>query len=82
MVWHFRAITTDLTRYWPLLPVWQPGIWGPQVGRGSVSVADWWLRKEWLEVEEEETEAAAAPAITRESAKMRTTSFMMSNLSL
>ena len=55
---------------------------GPQVGTGSVSVADWWLRKEWLEVEEEETEAAAAPAITRESAKMRTTSFMMSNLSL
>jgi hypothetical protein len=30
-------------------------------------------------VEEEEREAAAAPAMTRDSAKMRTASFMVSN---
>jgi hypothetical protein len=53
---------------------------GPQVGRGRVSVGDWWLRK-WVldEVVEEETEAAAAPAITMDRAKMRKASFMMSN---
>jgi hypothetical protein len=49
---------------------------GPQVGTGKVSVADWWLRIAW--VEEEESEAAAAPAITTDNAKMRTASFMMS----
>jgi hypothetical protein len=50
---------------------------GPHVGTGNVSVADWWLRIAW--VEEEESEAAAAPAITTDNAKMRTASFMMSN---
>jgi len=44
---------------------------------GRVAVADWWLRTTLIG--EEETEAAAAPAITTERAKMRTTSFMMSN---
>jgi hypothetical protein len=56
---------------------------GPQVGTGRVSVADWWLRNECVEdVEDDETEAAATPAITRDRAKIRTTSFMIGNLSL
>ena len=38
------------------------GMPGPHVGIGRVSVADWWLRTTWIG--EEETEAAAAPAIT------------------
>jgi hypothetical protein len=48
---------------------------GPQVGVGRVSVADWWLEME--RTEEEETEAAAAPAMTTVRAKIRTASFMM-----
>jgi hypothetical protein len=51
---------------------------GPQVGTGSPAVADWWLAMA-VEVEEERP-AAAAPAMTRERAKMRTTSFMISFL--
>jgi hypothetical protein len=63
--------------YWPLLPPeGQPGMWGPHVGTGKVSVADWWFPIAC--VEEEEIEAAAAPAITTDNAKMRTASFMMS----
>jgi hypothetical protein len=41
---------------------------------GSPAVADWWLARPL--VVEEETEAAAAPARTRERAKMRMASFM------
>jgi hypothetical protein len=44
---------------------------------GKLSVADWWLPME--RVVEEETEAAAAPAMTTDRAKMRTASFMRSN---
>jgi hypothetical protein len=55
----------------------QVGMPGPQVGIGMLSVADWWLRTTCIG--EEEKEAAAAPAITTDRAKMRTTSFMMSN---
>jgi len=50
---------------------------GPHAGTGRVSVADWWLRT--TRVVEEESEAAAAPAMTIERAKILTASFMMSN---
>ena len=53
---------------------------GPQPGTGSSEVADWWLAIKWV-VEEEETEAAATPAKTIESAKMRIASFIFGNLS-
>jgi hypothetical protein len=47
---------------------------GPHAGIGMLSVAAWWLRTAW--VEEDDTEAAAAPATTTERAKMRTMVFM------
>ena len=58
----------------------QPGMPGPQPGTGSSEVADWWLAITWV-VEEEETEAAAMPAKTIESATIRIASFIFGNLS-
>jgi hypothetical protein len=53
---------------------------GPHIGIGNVAVADWWLVT-WLRLCEgvEETEAAAAPAMTTATAKARTASFIISN---
>jgi len=47
---------------------------GPQVGTGSPAVAAWWLGMEFFT--DEETEAAAAPATTTESARTRKASFI------
>jgi len=62
-------------------PGWHPGTPGPQPGVGSSEVADWWLAIMWVVEDEEETEAAATPAKTIESAKMRMASFIFGNLS-
>lgn len=53
-------------------------MFGPQPGTGRVDVADWWLGSAC--VVEDENEAAAAPATTTDSAKMRMASFISSNL--
>ena len=56
------------------------GIPGPQIGIGSPAVADWWLAAIVRVLEEdEEKEAAAAPARTRQNAKMRKVSFIVGN---
>jgi hypothetical protein len=48
---------------------------GPQPGVGSSEVAAWWLAI--TGVEEEDTDAAATPANTIESARMRIASFIL-----
>jgi hypothetical protein len=53
---------------------------GPQVGTGSPEVADWWL--ESICFEDEETEAAAAPATTTDRTKTRNASFIFGYPSL
>jgi hypothetical protein len=50
---------------------------GPQPGVGNAEVADWWLAMTL--VVEEENVAAAAPAKTMVSARMRTASLIISN---
>jgi hypothetical protein len=50
---------------------------GAQSGIGILAVADWELGKAGLE--EDETEAAAAPAKTTDNAKMRIASFIIGN---
>jgi hypothetical protein len=47
---------------------------GPQVGVGSPEVAERWLETVFLGLED--TEAAAAPATTTDSARTRTASFI------
>lgn len=61
------------------LPVTQP-MWGPQQGIGRAEAADWWLNI--VRAGADETEAAATPAKTIESAKTRTVSFIIGNPSL
>lgn len=56
--------------------VGQVGIFGPHAGTGSPAVAAWWLTIAF--VADGEKDAAAAPATTRERAKIRTASFMIS----
>jgi hypothetical protein len=56
----------------------QVGSPGAHSGIGSVAVADWWLVK-GLAVEDDR-DAAATPAKTIESAKMRMASLMIGNL--
>ena len=51
-------------------------MWLGHGGIGRADVADWWLGRAC--VVEDEMEAAAAPATTTESAKIRTASFMIS----
>jgi len=58
----------------------QVGTPGPQAGTGRAAVADWWLAG--TRGVEDETVAAAAPANTTDSAKMRIASFMIGNLFL
>jgi hypothetical protein len=53
---------------------------GPHPGTGNSEVTDWWLAITWV-VEDEETEAAATPANTTNSAKIRIASFIFGNLS-
>jgi hypothetical protein len=57
----------------------QVGSPGAHSGIGSVAVADWWLAN-GLDVEEE-TDAAATPAKTTDSAKIRMAILMVGNLS-
>jgi hypothetical protein len=77
--WHFRAITL-----WCYFPgggrSGQPGSPGAQSGIGLVAVADWWLGR--TRAEECETEAAATPTRTTESAKRRMASFIVGNLTI
>lgn len=62
----------------PPPPSGHPGMPGPHPGTGSSEVADWWLAITWV-VEDEETEAAATPAKTIESAKIWSASFIFGN---
>jgi hypothetical protein len=47
---------------------------GPQVGIGAAAVAAWWLASRWEGADE--SEAAAKPAKTMDTAKIRTASFI------
>jgi hypothetical protein len=78
--WHFRAITNAITnaRYWTGTVSGQVGNPGAHNGTGLWVVADWWLGTALAE--ECDTEAAATPTKTTESAKMRTASFIAGNL--
>jgi len=53
-------------------------MWGPHPAPGKLAVADWWLGKAGAVLGV--TAAAAAPATTRDSAKIRIASFIVGNL--
>lgn len=70
----FHLVTLDLDQ----LPVAATHIYGPHPGAATPAVADWWLGNAGESLDE--LAAAAPPAKTTASAKMRIAIFMIGNL--